>query len=606
MKEKLKIKTEPKAVFSEYERGNQFKSSLGDHGIFEQTKMNERFFAGDQWYGAQCGNDRPLVRMNIIKRIGEYKMSIIGSAPVSVRYSAEGLENTKGTLKEAETMRQAMLGGEWIAPEQPDEVEVSVITDAMSRYQKTTAERLQLNIKLEEALRNAYISGTGIAYTYWDDTVNTGLFADDAKTTPIKGDIALEILDVENVVFGDPNSADVQSQPYIVISQRLDVESVRREARRNGLSVDNIIPDGSTTYNSGDRGENEPDDSRRVTVITKLYKEWNSDDLTYKVMAVKTTEKATVREPWDVGLTMYPIAKLCWERRKSSAYGDSEVTYLIPNQISINRMLTAECWSGISVGMPKMIVNGDIIGEGEKITNDPGQILKVYPGADGRLDNAVHYEAPPYYASQYQNIINDLIGNTLTNSGATEAALGDFRPDNAAAILQMREASQQPLQPYQTRFYNFVEEISREWADFMLSKYGKRPLKIETREGVQYMPFDASRYRDLVITARVDVGASTMYSEAANLSTLDRMFSAGLITPLMYLENLPQGIIPKLSEIIDDMKKQQAAQEKQAAMQNDVLSGWMQQNPAAYSEFMKTPKEQQEAMLKQAMGGMQA
>jgi hypothetical protein len=74
----------------------------------------------------------------------------------------------------------------------------------------------------------------------------------------------------------------------------------------------------------------------------------------------------------------------------------------------------------------------------------------------------------------------------------------------------------------------------------------------------------------------------------------------------MYLENLPQGIIPKLSEIIDDMKKQQAAQEQQAAMQNDVLSGWMQQNPAAYSEFMKMPREQQEAMLKQAMGGMQA
>ena len=40
----LKIKTEPKAVFAEYEQGNTYKSSVGDLGIFEQTKRNERFF----------------------------------------------------------------------------------------------------------------------------------------------------------------------------------------------------------------------------------------------------------------------------------------------------------------------------------------------------------------------------------------------------------------------------------------------------------------------------------------------------------------------------------------------------------------------------------
>jgi hypothetical protein len=523
---------------------------------------------------------------------------------VSVRYSAEGVENTDQTLKDAETMRNQMLGGKFVPQGKLEAVEVSMITDAMSRYQKTTAERLQFNIKMGEALLKAYKSGSGIAYTYWDEEVKTGLFADDGRTTPITGDIGFEILDVENVIFGDPNNGNVQSQPYILISQRLDVESVRREARRNGLSDEDIIPDGATSYNSGDRGETEPSDSRRVTVITKLYKEWNEDDSTFKVMAVKVTEKATVKEPWDVGLTMYPIAKFDWDIRHSCAYGDSEVTYLIPNQIAINRMLTAECWAGISVGMPKMVVNRDYLDENTRITNDPGQIIEVYAGAEGNLGNIIHYETPPYYASQYQGIINDLIGNTLSNSGANEAALGDIRPDNAAAIIQMREASQQPLQAYQTRYYNFIEEIARIWADFMLSKYGKRPLKVETRDGVQYIPFDAKRYRNLVLTARVDVGASTMYSEAANLATLDHMFSAGLITPLMYLENLPQGIIPKLSEIIEDMKKQQAAQEQQSAMRNDVLSGWMQQNPAAYSEFMKMPKEQQEAMLQQAMASM--
>jgi hypothetical protein len=604
MTEMLKISTEPKAVFAEFETGNNYKSSIGDHGIFEQTKMNERFFSGDQWHGAKCGNDRPLVRMNVIRRIGEYKLSIIGGAPVSVRYSAEGVESTKQTVQDAEIMREKMLGGEFTLKETPDAVEVEMITDAMSRYQKTTAERVQFGVKMGEALLKAYKSGSGIAYTCWDEEVKTGLFADEDRTTPITGDIGFEILDVENVIFGDPNNNDVQSQPYILISQRLDVEAVRREARRNGLPDGDIIPDGATHYNSGERGESEPTDSRRVTVITKLYKKWNKDDATFKVMAVKVTEKATVKKPWDVGLTMYPLAKFNWNTRHSCAYGESEVTCLIPNQIAINRMLTAECWAAISVGMPKMIVNRDYLEANTRVTNDPGQIIEVYAGTDGNLGNIIHYETPPYYASQYQGIINDLIGNTLSNSGANEAALGDIRPDNAAAIIQMREASQQPLQAYQTRYYNFIEEIARIWADFMLSKYGKRPLKVETRDGVQYIPFDAKRYRNLVLTARVDVGASTLYSEAATISTLDAMLGAQLITPAQYLERLPKGLVPKLTELIDDMKKQQQAAEEQQRKKEDILATWAQQNPAAYSQFLKTPKEEQEAMLQQAMASM--
>ena len=62
-------KQTPEAIFDAYEKGKNYKSGLGKHGLFEQAKINERFFVGDQWYGADCGNDRPLVRHNIVKRI---------------------------------------------------------------------------------------------------------------------------------------------------------------------------------------------------------------------------------------------------------------------------------------------------------------------------------------------------------------------------------------------------------------------------------------------------------------------------------------------------------------------------------------------------------
>ncbi len=608
MKERLKIKTDHKAVFSEYEQGNTYKSQVGDLGIFEQTKINERFFIGDQWYGAQCGNSRPLVRNNIIKRIGEYKMSSVGAAPVTVNYTADGIPNTADIKKQGAELQTAMMGGEWsgqMMGAQPEPVEISVITDALSNYQKICAERVKFDIKNEQLLRNAYISGTGIAYTYWDNDIDTGLYADEGRSQKIKGDIAFEILDVENVSFGDPNNDDVQSQPYILISQRLDVESVRREARKNGLDDSDIIPDGATQYNSGERGEQEPTDSRRVTVITKLYKEWNKDDSCYKIMAVKVTEKATVRKPWDIGLSMYPIAVFRWERRRSCAYGDSEITYLIPNQIAINRMYVSEVWSGINHGMPKMLVNNDMISENTKITNDPGQVVRLNVGMGGRLDNALSYVSPPAWAVQYQNAINDLANNTLGNAGANDAALGNVRPDNAAAIIQMREAALQPMQIYQNRYYAFIEDVARIWADFWINKYGNRSLQIETRNGTEFIPFNAERYKNLVLTARVDVGASTLWSESVVISTLDGLLGAQIITPEQYLERMPKGIIPKLTELIDDIKAQREAAQSQQQSENSMMQQFAAQYPEEYAQFANLPPEQQQQMMNQIMGGGQ-
>lgn len=598
-----KIKIDPESIFKEYEAGVTYKTSIGDLGIYEQAKINERHFIGDQWYGAMCGNKRPLVRQNMIKRIGEYKMSAIGSAPVAVNYSAEGVPNTNDIRKKAKEMQTNILSGDAsFEGATPDNVEISVITDAMSKYRKITAERVKFDLKAEEALRNAFISGTGIAYTYWDNDIETGLYADEGKTTKIKGDIDFEILDVENVNFGDPNNDDVQSQPYITISQRLNVEAVRREAKRNHQNADDIEPNNNDgTYNSGTRGEQEPTDNRRVTVLTKLYKEYDENG-NYKVMAVKVTEKATVRKAWDTGLTMYPIAVFCWERRRSCIYGDSEVTYLIPNQVAINRMASAAVDSAIKVGMPKMIVNADLIPDSVQVTNEPGQIIRVY-GDMQDVSGALGYVAPPYFASQYQTLIDTIMSNSLSMAGANDAALGDIRPDNAAAIMQMREAALQPMQIYQNRYYGFIEEISRIWVDFWINKYGKRNLKVETANGIEYIPFDADRYKNLVFTANVDVGASTLWGEGVVVSRLDGLLQSQIITPEQYLERMPQGLIPRLHELIEDLRQKREVAEESQGGKDEILKQFAEQYPEEFAKYSELPPEEQELMLNQIMGG---
>ena len=597
---------EPEQIFAEYEAGRTFKSGLGRKGLYEQGKINERFYIGDQWHGARCGNDRPLVRHNVIKRIGDYKMAVVASNPVTVNYSVEGVPNTVGISDRARDERDAFAQGQ-ISPQDsmglPPEEELAVTMTALSDYFKTTAERVKFDDLKEQALRNAYVSGTGVLHTYWDDKIRTGLYADESGTTPIQGDIACEVLDIENVYFGDPNLYDVQAQPYIIIAQRKSVADLQREARRNGRSeaeIDAIKPDRDTGYMAGDMAEDEPEDSRKATVLTKFWKEWAKDG-TCKIMASVAVRGATIRYRWDTKLRLYPLAVFRWERRRNCAYGESEITYLIPNQIAINRMLTASVWAVMMLGMPLTLVNGDVVNQ--PITNDPGQIIKINGTSEDML-NAVRYVNPPNFAPAFDNNIASLISNTLTQAGANDAALGDVRPDNTSAIVAVREAATMPMQTVQNRFYSFVEDVARVWAEMWVTMYGRRSLKIEDENGVWYMPFDGEKYRDLLISVKVDVGASTLWSEIQSVNTLDNLLASQIITPKQYLERLPKGSVPNLSGLIREMQEAQRAQEE-AAMQAPEQQGVDVQAiidglPPEYRQaFDSVPPEQQTAMLQE-------
>ena len=558
------MKITPKEIFAEYANANEYKASIGDKGIFEQSKINEDFYIGNQWRGLNAGNSRPLCRRNLIKRIADYKISSITAAPVAVNYSADGVPDNTGLKEQAEHYRQDIMGGaEFIG--ETDEAEISVMTSIMSDYFRTTAERVKFDTKKETALRNAYISGTCVAYTYWDSSIKTGLYADEQRNVPIKGDIDFEILNVENVCFGEPNCQDVQKQPFIIISQRLNCADVRREAKRNKRSqeeIENIVPDGADAYkvNAGTLGEKEPTDSQRVTVLTKFFKQYDDSGDNYKVMAVKVTEKSVVREAWDTGLTLYPFAIMRWNTQNSCIYGSSDITYQIPNQIALNRGVSSAIWALLLSGMPKTVVNRDVVQQ--KITNNPGEIIEVY-GANEDVAGAVRHISPPAFNGQLITGLNNHADNMLTDNGATDAALGTLRPDNAAAIIQSREASLQPLQLHQNSFYSFIEDIARIWADCWLNLYGNRRIRIEDKEGTYYIPFNAERYKDLIINVRVDVGANPLWNVSSTIATLDVLLTNGIINKVQYLERLPQGIIPDKEGLLREIRKEMQAAEQQ-------------------------------------------
>ena len=516
------MKLQPSEVFAEYKAAQNFKASIGNKGLFEQTKINDRFYSGDQWYSAENSNSRPLVRHNVIKRIGDYKMSQILKENISINYTAKGVPESR-----LETLSETFLNlknGDFKVGKRVEDKEIAFIMKAISNYRNQLAKDMKLDMLCEKALKNAYISGTGVIYTYWDSFAETGLFADSERKVKIMGEIKSEVLDIENLYFADNENCDLQSQKYIIISRYIDVEDALRQARQNNLSERNC----QSILSSAENG--------KVLTLTKLYKSFLKDG-SVTVMCAKFCENVTLRESYDTKLSLYPIALFYWNTRKNSAYGDSDITYLIPNQIAINKMITANVWSAVTMGMPIMVVNGDTVPD--NITNDPGQIIKIY-GSNEDVAGAVKYVTPPDSCRDFGTGIERLIADTLSQCGANEVALGDSTPDNAAALSTMLNAATLPLELIKRRYRFFLEEIALIWAEFWFKLYKNRPLKTEDENGSFLVPFESERYRGILVAATAVVKSAqseVLASEKFNM--LSKLYEQGVIEKGVFIKELP-------------------------------------------------------------------
>lgn len=483
-------------IFSQHSDAEDYKCGIGKKGLYEQSKQNRRFYKGEQWYGAKCGTDKPLVTNNVVKRIGDYKIAVIGGEKVSVSFSPIGISGI--SLKEAQKcLESELMNGNKRKFARLSDEEIMLASKAVSQYFNNCMHRLHFDDICLSALKNAYISGTGIIYVYWDCNIKTGLFADDKRSMPIMGDVCAEVIDIENVDFSDPSNDDVQAQEYIIISSRKTVGELIREARRNGVSreeIENIKPDNEYC-------DNEAFYSEKATVLTKFYKEYTADG-DFTVKAVRVCKNAVIKPEWDTRLKIYPVAKFNWDD-ENRAYGDSEITNIIPNQIAINRMLTATVWSVMMMGMPIMLVNGDVVTE--PITNSPGQIIS-FCGNSEDFDRTIKYISPPQFSGNIDEITTKLIENTLNAAGATDAALGTIKAQNSSAINAVKEMARLPLSTIKRRYISFIEDIAEIFLQFMLNMYGSRPIAQKSEDGeVWYFPFEANRYRDLSFICEADI-----------------------------------------------------------------------------------------------------
>ena len=266
----------PAEVWRRFERDRDYKRSIG---LYDRVRRNEAFYLGRQWEGLRVQSLDPLI-FNVLRRCVNLFVAMLVSDDVAVRVTPFDMdENGRRTAK------------------------------VLERAFASAIERSGVKALGRPLLKNACVDGDACFYMHFDPALETG--------QAVKGDISVDLIDSVNI--------------YIIIAMRRDVDEVRREARENGVSDDEI-----EAIRADDSGEylryraNREDG--RVTVLLHMRRVEGG------IAFCKTTRSATVMREKVLPYRLYPVTHLCWNRVRGSCHGESPLTEAIPNQIAINKL----------------------------------------------------------------------------------------------------------------------------------------------------------------------------------------------------------------------------------------------------------------------------
>lgn len=538
-------------------------------GMFTNTDRNHRMYNGDQWNGLKVEGIEK-VQYNFIKPIVKYKTGIIMTNLYAINYSSENFENT-------EFRKNA-----------------SKICKLLNKKAARIWEHDYMDLKLRLVVKDSAINDEGIIYVTFDE--KTGL--------PVN-----EIIDKNDIFYGNENDSDIQSQPYILVKQRKPVSEVQQIARDNGVNdelIAHIMGDYDNLEEAGETAKYEKDPM--CTVVTKLYK-YNGT-----VHFAKSTRCVDIKKDIDTGLKYYPVAHLLWEEKKGSARGEGEVRQLIPNQLETNKTAMRRALTVKNTAYPHKVANIDKISNPNDIEK-VGAVIKSKGGQTVEdISKIFAYVQPAQMSSDAEKLLNELISSTRELAGAGEIATGQVNPESASgrAILAVKQASEQPLTEHLVYVKGFVEDLARIWLDIITVYNDSIQLeeeitdlvtkeKITVLREVQRVSLEA-----LQPVVKVDITPKSAFDKYAQEQSIENLFIAGMFNSQripelkLYVKSLDDdSVMPKqkLLEIIDEWEREQ-----QKIAQINVQAQMMQQK---FNQFISSDVDGQTSQIAEVMKQLQ-
>ena len=513
-------------LWYQYQKGLSFNQK---RGVFADTDRNFRFYNEDQWKGLESGGIEPVV-FNIIKPIVKYKNGIINSNEFAINYSSENFD------------------------EPNFQMDAEKICEKLNKYAAMVFEKENMSNMIRKVSKRACINSEGIVYVSVDDNNNP----------------KCEIINKNNVFYGNENDGNIQEQPYIIITSRKPLESVIEEAKLNNVSeeqLNQIVADKNNYYEAGDEAKQEVND--KVLVITKLWKEKGT------VWFSKATKTVELVKATDTKLKLYPMAHFVWEDVEGSARGQGEVKWIIANQIEINKTLMRIVLAVKMGAYPTKVVNIDKILNPSAI-DKVGATIKVKDMNVDDLKKYIGYLQPAQLNSNSNTLLNDLISVTRELAGAGDVATGDINPEQASgrSILAVQQASQMPLTEQSAGLKQFIEDLARIFFDIWqnyntngMNVYEEEEIKIQNVDGTITSETIKKPYKiskeildKLRVSVKVDVTPKSPYDKLALEQSLENLLQNQFITFKEYVKSLPfDATMPKptLERLIDDREKEQ-------------------------------------------------
>lgn len=517
-------------IWKKYEKSHDY---MQKKGIVSKTDRNWDMYIGYQWKGMNS-NGRKLPILNIIKPVIKYKVSTIAQHAMTANFSD--------------------------ADSNP---EYQSIYREMNRRFAQSWEKAKMDTNAWKCNKDAAIAGDSYAYFYTDDT----------NDQP-------QILSNTSVLLGDENQPDIQKQPYIIIRERLTVQQVKDIAKSYKIpqdEIDSIASDDDTS----DQTFNKEEVSDKVTSLIYFTKK---DGVVNVAKATKTCiympmhPLETMQMNKAVGhLTMYPIASFIWEPKPNSARGVSDVEFLIPNQIELNKTLARRSITVELTAYPRIAYDTTAIENPDDLSK-VGAPIGMATGSSQSVSQAISYLNAANMSSDAQDLFNDLLTQTKELAGAGDSALGNVDPQRTAAqaIIAVRDQTQVPLNEQVNTYQQYVEDIALIWFD-MWTTYDVDSFNTEQVDPITGEIIQNQATPEILAalkpSVRIDVSQDNNWTKLSEQQTLDNLLNSNQITLAEWADLIPDNSpVPKgrLQKILKQREEQQMQQAQQQIAQNQM------------------------------------
>lgn len=440
-------------AFEKYQR------YLQNSEYLDYIEENRKFYRGEQ-YSESLDPTMPKPLMNIVFEYIEKVKAKLLDTPYAVQFNSNHSEKSQNRLDE---------------------------------YYKFVMDQINDREVLIHVVHAGLLDGIGCAFTVYDEDTygNRGLF---------KGCQIRKFIPIENVFFANPYCENPQNQAYLGYVMKMSVEEARRICT-NEAEKELIVPDNwdiSKDYNVDDVAFD------TCTVVTRFFrdkqgevcfecatkycdlyktphylnpfknddKQWNNDKTTddYKNMA---PEKSDVQTPLQKETDKAYIEKLGKFNRYPFAYfrpypipncvlGESPVKQIIPNQKQSNFINMMSMLNFQSHAMGKWIVADDALANGETITNDPSQVIRVKSKFNQAVSSLIQRIEPSTVSAEQINQGTMVANETRQVFGFNNLTSENNMNDVSGFALQQAQKQQNlVLQIPQEHLWEYIKETAR-------------------------------------------------------------------------------------------------------------------------------------------------